>query len=107
MADSTDRRTEERMAFARETTCPAVAPVGPDVGPARLRDVSMEGLGLVLTRPAEVGAMIAVTLANAPKGFTKTVILRVTHVTRTPGAYLIGGTFTAPLTYQEFTALVM
>ena len=34
-------------------------------------------------------------------------ILRVTHVTRTPGAYLIGGTFTAPLTYQEFTALVM
>jgi hypothetical protein len=107
MAGSSERRAEERMAFAQDTTCTAVAPIGPDVGPARLRDVSMEGLGLILTRPAEVGAMIAVTLANNTKGFTKIVIVRVTHVTRTPGAYLIGGNFTTPLTYQELSALVM
>ena len=107
MADSTERRAGERMAFAQDTTCTAVAPIGPDVGPARLRDVSMEGLGLVLTRPAEAGAMIAVTLTNTPKGFAKTVVLRVTHVTRINGGFLIGGTFTAPLTYQELTALVI
>ena len=107
MADSKERRSEERMAFSPDTTCPAVASLGPDVGPAKLRDVSMDGLGVVLSRPAEPGALLAVTLANASKGFSKIAIVRVTHVTAIPGGYLIGGTFTAQLTYQELTALVM
>lgn len=107
MADSKERRAEERMAFARASACPAVAPLGPDVGPAKLRDVSMAGLGVVLTRPAEVGARLALTLTNAEKGFAKVVIVRVTHVTPVPGGYLIGGDFDTPLAYQELTALVM
>ena len=107
MADSRERRVEERMAFGPDSSCPAIAPVGPDVGPAKLRDVSLEGLGVVLSRPAEVGARLVVTLANNSKGFTKTVVVKVTHVTAVTGGYLIGGTFAPPLTYQELTALVM
>jgi hypothetical protein len=35
------------------------------------------------------------------------VLVKVAHVTPVPGGFLVGGTFNEPLTYQEFTALVM
>jgi hypothetical protein len=78
-----------------------------DFGPVKVRDVSMAGVGLLTGRRVEPGTMLAVTLANSSKGFTKTVLVRVTHATSVTGGYLVGGTFSAPLTYQEMTALVM
>ena len=107
MADSAERRAAERMPVTPDVACSFVSPVVEDFGPARVRDVSMDGIGLVLVRPVVVGALLAVGLANPARGLAKTVLLRVTHVTTIPGGYLAGGTFAAPLTYQEFTALVM
>lgn len=36
-----------------------------------------------------------------------TVLVRVAHVTAGPGGYNVGGTFTAPLSSREMTALVL
>ena len=107
MTNPTDRRQAERYSVNANTACPFVSPVAEDFGPVRIRDVSMSGVGLLVSRRVEPGALLAVTLTNQAKGFSKTVLVRVTHCTTQAGGFLVGGTFAAPLTYQEMTTLVM
>lgn len=102
-----DRRAAERYAVNAGASCAFAHPVVEATGPVRIRDVSMEGVGLLLTGRVEVGALLAVGLANPAKGFSKTVLVRVGHVSPAAGGFLVGGTFLTPLTYQEMTALVM
>lgn len=107
MGDASDRRAAERMAVGTGTACSFVGPVAEGFGTARVRDVSLDGVGIILPRRVEVGSLLAVILGNAGKGFSKTVLVRVAHVTAVPGGFLAGGTFTTPLTYQDLTTLVM
>jgi hypothetical protein len=76
-------------------------------GPFRVIDVSIQGVGLRLARRVEPGTLLAVGLSNPAKGLTKTVLVRVARVTPDGGGWVVGGTFLAPLTYQEMTALVL
>jgi hypothetical protein len=103
----TDRREAERYPVTAGVSCAFAHPVVEVAGPARIRDVSMDGVGLLLTHRVEVGALLAVGLATPSKGFSKTVLVRVSHVTPAAGGYLVGGSFVTPLTYQEMTALVL
>ncbi len=109
MADSTDRRAAERLAVSAEAGCTFAGRVAEDLGPIKIRDVSMTGIGLMTGRRVEIGSLLAIVVASASAGyrFSKTVLVKVVHVTAVPGGFLVGGTFTEPLTYQEFTALVM
>jgi len=107
MADSADRRASERIPVNSGTGCAFAGKVVSDVGPVKIRDVSLEGIGLVLLRPLKVGDLLAIVLENASRGLAKTILVNVAHVTTVPGGFLIGGSFAEPLTYQEFTALVM
>jgi hypothetical protein len=107
MADANDRRAAERMAVSAGTSCAFAGQVTEGIGPVKVRDVSMTGIGLILSRRVEVGSLLAITLVNSAQKLSKTVLVRVAHVTDVPGGFLIGGTFTESLTYQELTALVM
>ena len=107
MADPADRRAAERFQVTADTACTFVSPVVEDFGPARIKNISMDGIGLLMTRRVEAGSMVAVTLTNPAKNFVKTVLVRVAHATPQPGGCLIGGTFSAPLSYQDLTAMVM
>ena len=107
MVDRSDRRAEERYSVNADASCPFVSPVVEDFGPVKMRDVSMQGIGLIVSRRVEVGALLAVGLTNTARGFSKTVLVRVVHVTQSGGSFLVGGTFVNPLTYQEMTTLVM
>ena len=107
MAEQPNRRSQERMAVTADVSCSFVSPVVEDFGAGKIKDISMQGIGLLLARRVEVGATLAVTLTNSGKSFSKTVLVKVAHVTPQPGGTLIGGTFTVPLTYQELTTLVM
>jgi hypothetical protein len=107
MMTATDKRGTERFAVNSGAACAFAHPVVQDPGPVRLKDVSMHGVGLFLSRRVEVGSLLAVGLTNPAKGFARTVMVQVTHVTPTNGGFLVGGTFLTPLTYQEMTALVM
>jgi len=103
-----DRRTAERFPVTDDTHCNFLSPVVEDFGPVKVRNVSTDGIGLLLSRKVEPGALLAVGLANTPKGFGRTVLVRVIHVTPQPGgSYLIGGNFNTPLTYEELRNLVM
>jgi hypothetical protein len=107
MAGSGDRRSAERMPVVSGTNCSFAGRVIEDVGPVRIQDVSLEGIGLILVRRVEVGVLLSIGLANPPRGIDKAVLVRVAHVTAVPGGFHVGGVFTAPLTYQELTSLVM
>src|SRR5260370_24135345 len=107
MPDPAERRAEERFPVNADTSCTFAAPVAEDCGPVRIRNISMQGVGLHLGRRVEPGALLAVSLSNPARGFAKTVLVRVVHATPQPGGCLVGGTFTTPLTYQELSTLVL
>jgi hypothetical protein len=107
MPDPKDRRAAERFPINVTTSCSFLSPVVEDFGPAKIKNISMDGIGLLLARRLEPGTMLAVSLSNPARGFTKTVLVRVAHMTPDHGAYLLGGTFSIPLTYEELSILVM
>lgn len=108
MATTTkDQRAAERFAVNRGTSCAFAHPVAEVAGTVRVRDVSMGGVGLLLDRRVEVGSLLVVGLANETKKVSRTVLVRVTHVTPDGGGFLVGGSFLTPLTYQEMTSLVL
>jgi hypothetical protein len=107
MPEPKDRRVSERYPVNADTSCAFVSPVVENFGPGRVRNISMEGIGLLLIRKVEPGTLLAVRLKNPSKGFDKMVLVRVVHATPQPGGCLVGGTFDTPLTYQELTTLVL
>ena len=107
MSESADRRAVERIAVTSGTSCSFISPVVEDFGAARIRDISLNGIGLVVARKLEVGTLLVIELVNQDHGFSRTMMVRVAHVTVVNGGFLIGGEFTTPLTYQEFTTFVM
>lgn len=107
MPEPADRRASERFPVTTDTSCSFIAPVAEDFGPAKIQNLSMEGIGLLLSKRVEPGTLLTVTLSNSAKNFIKTLLVRVVHVTTQRGGSLVGGTLETPLTYQEFTSLVM
>jgi hypothetical protein len=106
MGELGERRAVERFAVNTDTACAFAGPVE-ELGAARIKDVSMQGIGLVISKGVAVGTVLAVTLTNASRNLVKTVLVRVAHVTSVPGGFLVGGTFLTPLTYQEMSGFVL
>jgi hypothetical protein len=103
-----ENRAAERFAVNANVTCPFASPVLEDFGPVKVKNVSMIGIGLLCPGAVPVGVQLAVKLVNSAKKFSKTVLMRVVHVTpQSAGAYLVGGTLDTPLTYDELCVLVM
>ncbi|MFO0964027.1 MAG: PilZ domain-containing protein [Gemmataceae bacterium] len=103
-----DRRQSERFPVSADVTCGVAGRLIQDLGAVRIKNVSMEGIGLLLGKAAAVGDVLALTLANPGKAFARTCLVRVVHVTpQVGGSHLVGGTFETPLTYQELTTLIM
>src|SRR5260370_23909413 len=107
MPEPRERRATERFPVNADTSCSFVSPVVEDFGPAKIQSISMDGIGLLMTRSVEPGVLLAVSLSKPARGFAKTVLVRVVHVTPQPGGCLVGGTLPTPLTYQELTTLAM
>jgi hypothetical protein len=76
-------------------------------GAARIKNISNEGIGVIVSKKVDAGTLLAVNLVNRARTFNKTVIVRVAHVTPAGGGFLIGGTFQTPLTYEELRTMVM
>lgn len=107
MAGPEDRRAQERIPVNSRTGCAFAGRMVDDVGPVKIRDVSLDGIGLVLMRAVPVGAVLVLGLTIPDKAFARTVMAKVAHVTPIPGGFLVGAAFTEPLSYQDLTALVM
>ena len=108
LPDSNDRREAQRFPVSANTECQFAVPLVTDVGPVRVLNISMTGIGLQLSEELEVGSILAIGLRNVPKGFNRVHLVHVVHVTaQSGGSFIIGGNLDPPLTYQELTGLVM
>jgi len=107
MPEPIDRRAAERFPVNASTSCSFVSPVVEDFGAAKIKNISMDGVGMLLARRLEPGTLLAVSLSNQARGFTKTMLVRIGHMTPDHGGYLVGGTFSMPLTYEDLSKLVL
>jgi hypothetical protein len=86
-----DRRAFRRYAADLEVSCRTLGSGRADSWPARLRDISAGGIGLILGRRFEAGTLLAVDLVNTASGSPRTLLSRVMHVTAQPeGEWLLG-----------------
>ena len=69
-----------------------------------LRDISTQGLGLILQKPLDTGSVLAIQLHVDDAGISGVLTGHVRHSTRlADGSWLIGCKLTSPLTsYQVF-----
>jgi hypothetical protein len=103
-----DRRATPRYPVNTDTSCPFLMPLGEDVGPAKIRDISTEGIGLLCSRPIPPGTLLVIGLKNAARNFSRTQVMQVAHTTQgVGGMYIIGGVFLSPLTYEELRTFLM
>ena len=108
MAGKGDLRAEERFPMGPDSACVFASPVLEDMEPIRVKNISSTGIGLITSMRLEPGLLMAIKLVNRAKNFSKTMLVRIVHVTLQPGnSYLIGGTLDTPLTYEELSLLVM
>src|SRR4051794_18970383 len=84
MPEPADRRAAERYPVHADVTCPLLAPVVEVFAGARIKDVSMQGVGLIVGRRVEAGALLTVVLSNPARNFTKATLVRVVHATPRP-----------------------
>ena len=108
MTDLRDRRVAERFPVNADSACDFLSPVLEDIGAVRIKNISNEGIGLIVHHQLAPGMLLAINLVNRNRSFSKTMLVRVAHATpQQGGAYLIGGTFQTPLTYEELRTMVM
>lgn len=102
-------RVYERLNCGLETSCQPVAARGDAdaTWQAKVRDVSVGGLGLVLKRRFERGAGLAIEIPATASRPGDTLLVKVVHTTRLPdGEWLLGCALVSQLSEDELKALV-
>jgi PilZ domain len=105
-APAAERRGAARLSTDKETCCkPALAPDGLS-WPARVRDISAFGIGLLLDHRPQPYTRLTIDLERTTGGLVRTVLARVVHTTEQPGGdWLVGCALTAELSDDELRAL--
>ena len=80
-----------------------MAAIGDDFCLARIRNISPEGISLILTRPVESGTVLSVDLIDTRTNrFSRTLQVRVLYAVEHPsGDWIMGGIFAAKLSNEE------
>jgi hypothetical protein len=108
MASPIEKRTAERFSVGTNTACVFASPVLEDFGPVKLLNISLNGIGFTATEKLPEKILLAIKLQNVATKISKTLLVRVIHVTPQPGGtYLIGGELDTPLTYEELRQFVL
>lgn len=108
MAFDKDRREAERFPVSANVACTFAAPIAEDIGPVKIKNISLTGIGFITSKKLESNARLLVKIENAAKKFTKTVLVHIVHITpQAGGIYLVGATLDVPLTYEELCNFVM
>jgi hypothetical protein len=110
VASSTGRecRVYERHNCGLETSCqpPTVWGDKDLKWNARIEDISLGGLSLVLRRRFEPGAGLALELPATATQPVSTVLVRVVHVKQQAGSWLLGCAFVSRLSEEELKTLL-
>lgn len=102
--NKTERRVALRLASNRESSCRAALGERKLRWPARLRDVSQTGLGLLTSRRFEPGTLLTVELADEAHNNQRQFLVRVVHVRPTlVRKWVIGACFDRRLSDEELS----
>jgi hypothetical protein len=104
-----ERRASARLPCNQETFCqPIAARRGDDWRwPARIRDISLRGVGLLLSRRFERGTILVIELQGTGKVCERMMIARVIHATpQESGDWIVGCEFINPLSDEDLKDMV-
>lgn len=102
-----DRRRATRYPCNLETANHLIAQLEGDVWPARVRNVSVTGISLVLARRVEPETVVNLELFNKVHHFYCKLPLRVVYILeRADGTFMLGGAFSRDLTNEELQGLL-
>ena len=105
-----ERRTWVRYPQNRETACHPIASRSGIHWSAKIQDISATGLGLLVSQRFEPGTILAVDLHSTVTAFTRTLLVRVVHLTvvttHASLRWIAGCAFLTPLTEDELKAML-
>jgi hypothetical protein len=102
-----ERRASTRYPCNLATSCRLAVAVKDEAHPARVRNISAGGVSLVLGHEFLSGDILAVELKSMPRNFVRHLKVRVIYCIEHPsGDFIVGGSFTSPLTDDEVTAFL-
>jgi hypothetical protein len=107
MGNPIDKRTAERFPVGAKAACVFASPVLEDFGPVKLVNLSLNGVGFISPEKLPERILLIMKLQHAATKDSKTLLVRVIHVTPQPGGnYLIGGELGTPFTYDAMRQFV-
>jgi hypothetical protein len=97
-----ERRTSTRHAYRRQPLVRYLVRPNFQCGRAFLRDLSREGLSLLVSQPLHPGTVLVVQLRGRRPGGTHTQLARVVYLApHSPGRWLVGCRLTCPLSDDQ------
>ncbi len=102
-----ERRATERFAPDEEGGSHLTAAVSDDLRPAKVGDISANGIRLIIDHPFLPGTIVSVILSNPAQVFSRTLQMRVVYVLeQDDGRYIVGGEFGSGLGHDEMQTLL-
>jgi hypothetical protein len=111
VVESADQRRELRATVRHSsggtTPCKTLAGWRGNAWEATIRDISQQGIGLVLSRRFEPGAILVVELPRPTEATSHLLLARVVRVVEQVNSrWLVGCSLVNPLTREELRALL-
>jgi hypothetical protein len=101
-----ERRVKARRACELLDQVSAVASLGQECWQAPVRNISANGIGMLLDHRLDPGALLGIELLNKCHQFWHLKLLRVVHATpHDDRHWLVGSAFVKGFTEDEFRAL--
>lgn len=103
----TERRRATRYPVTLETAKHLIAQIEGDAWPARVRNISVSGISLILGRRVEPETVVNLELFNKDHHFYCKVPLRAIYILEhADGNFMLGGAFVRELTNEELRGLL-
>jgi hypothetical protein len=101
-----DRRASVRHQSSAKGSCQTLSAGRESSWEAIVRNISSDGIGLLLSRRFEPGVLLAIEVTDKSEGQTRLLLARVIHATARPeGGWLTGCCLLNTLTDDEVQAL--
>jgi hypothetical protein len=101
-----ERRASVRYRSSLKGSCQTLSAQRETSWEATVRDISPEGIGLLLERRFEPGAVLSIDVTDSRDEQSRLLLARVVHATARPeGGWLIGCELISPLSDEEVHAL--
>jgi hypothetical protein len=102
-----ERRASTRYPCNLATSCRLVASLPGEPVPARVRNISVGGVSLVLTHPFEPESLVSIELRSMARGVVHPVQVRIIYSIEHPsGDWILGASFVDPLGDDELKAFL-